>query len=393
MRKIVLLCFFPFALSLLSIYLIAFDPQITQSIFGQLKKEPVFTPSPFITNFNDAPGYEKYFLSPELSDTIIYLLGSSELTAGGEAIPYNFINNKFSTKVQAIGHSGNQCFSIFSQLLANHQRLKNSRIVIILSPGWFEGKGSRGTSSDIFLEFNSEHFLKNILTDDENIDFQAYEGKRISELYSEFNSPSLPLRMLNFKGRANQSIFHKIAYSPLLYCDELLLEETYPEIVSEINKDRVVISDSVFINWDSLLMASKATVIANATNNSMGISNDYFSRYINNNKGRVGPVPEALNQELEDFKILMKLLKEKQVNVSFIISPLNALYFQNLREIESTIHIVQQEIKANGFTALNLFETESTKYEKALLTDVMHMSDYGWYKVDKFIIETYHLTK
>ena len=76
-----------------------------------------------------------------------------------------------------------------------------------------------------------------------------------------------------------------------------------------------------------------------------------------------------------------------------LLSPLNALYFQNLREIESTIHIVQQEIKANGFTALNLFETESTKYEKALLTDVMHMSDYGWYKVDKFIIETYHLTK
>ena len=42
---------------------------------------------------------------------------------------------------------------------------------------------------------------------------------------------------------------------------------------------------------------------------------------------------------------------------------------------------------------LNIFETDTTQYDKAILRDIMHMSDYGWYKVDQFIINTYHLAK
>jgi poly-D-alanine transfer protein DltD len=38
-----------------------------------------------------------------------------------------------------------------------------------------------------------------------------------------------------------------------------------------------------------------------------------------------------------------------------------------------------------------MFEPDTNKYDKALLSDVMHLSPYGWYKIDRFIIDNYHL--
>ena len=105
------------------------------------------------------------------------------------------------------------------------------------------------------------------------------------------------------------------------------------------------------------------------------------------------PVPAFVNQELEDFKMLLKLVKEKNVNIRFIISPLNTLYYKNLKDLLPTISDIENEIRSNNITYLNMFETDLTKYDKAILRDIMHMSDYGWYKVDQFIINTYHLEK
>ena len=89
----------------------------------------------------------------------------------------------------------------------------------------------------------------------------------------------------------------------------------------------------------------------------------------------------------------MKLLKEKKVSASFIISPLNPLYYKNLKDILPTINIIKNEIQNNDFPYLNLLETDTSIYDKAILHDVMHMSDNGWYKVNHFIIDTYHLSK
>jgi poly-D-alanine transfer protein DltD len=126
----------------------------------------------------------------------------------------------------------------------------------------------------------------------------------------------------------------------------------------------------------------------------MGISDDYYNKYIHGRTGgHIEPVKEKFNQELEDFKMLMKLLKEKKVNASFIISPLNTLYFHNIKDILPIIKIIEYEINYNGFPYINLLETDPNKYDKAILNDIMHMSDYAWYKIDRFIIDTYHLNK
>lgn len=399
MKQVIIAYLLPFSLSLLVVYNIAQNKQLNNYLFEnnpglETKKQK----AKFVASLSDNEFFEKQFLKKINDSETIFLLGSSELTNSSEAIPYNYISNHFTTQIIAVGHAGNQCLSIYSQLLANKNRLKNAPLIIIVSPGWFESKPSKGTSSEVFLEFNSERYLNRIIKDEHETIFNAYLFKRISQLYCEFNSPNLEIKLMNFKYRASQSFFHKICYSPLIYCDNLVLDlkekmlpQTEPE--DEPFKRKPIISDSVSVNWDSLFARSKADVIRKVTNNNLGIADDYYTQAIHGKSGHIEPVSEMFNQELEDYKMLIKILKEKNVNASFIISPLNPLYYRNLKDMAPTVNIIENEMKKNGFPVLNLFETDTSRYDKAILQDVMHMSDYAWYQVNHFIINTYHLNR
>jgi D-alanyl-lipoteichoic acid biosynthesis protein DltD len=400
MKKLIILYILPFIVALIVVYFIALNKQANYFLFK--KKEVIDNnfkqDTCYINNFSENPAFEDQFLKSGDSNEIIYLLGSSELTNPTVAIPYNFISQHFTTKVFGVGHAGNQCLSIYSQLLANEERLENAPIVIILSPGWFESTASEGTSSSIFLEYNSKRFLNKIINDKNDSDLNAYLNMRISQFYEEFSSPNLELRIMNFKYLANQSILHRAAYAPLIFCDNVLIslrDNNFSQIKSNNKsfKRNPIITESVPINWDSLYAVSRGNVIKKSTNNSMGIDNDYYIKNINGKIGHTKSVDKKLNIELDDCIMLIKLLKEKKANASFVISPLNPFYYRNLKDISPTISVIENEIKNSGFQYLNLLETDSTKYDKALLNDIMHLSDYGWYKIDHFIIDTYHLNK
>lgn len=397
MKKIIILLFIPLIISLSVLYCIALNKQTNSFLFSSNSTEVDSSNFNYIINFNDNPFYENQFLNPNHSTKTIYLLGSSELAEGGAAIPYNFIPDHYNSSVKAIGHAGNQCFSMYMQLLANSSRLNSSKICFIISPGWFDSKSSRGTSSQAFLEYNSEYFLKNILSTTCN-PFQIYARKRVAQLYSEFNTPNIPLKLLNFEHQSAKSIFHKIVYYPLISLNYFLLtkkvqitEQKEYSFKPPSIKLKAIAPKVNYINWDSIASASKNEVLKNVTNNQMGIADDYYTEYIRGKRGNIQAVSESVNQELIDFKMLVKLVKSKNVNATFIISPLNPLYYKNIEDLNPTINCITKEINDAGFNCLNFFVTDTNKYEKAILHDVMHFSDYAWYKIDKFMIETYKL--
>lgn len=284
-------------------------------------------------------------------------------------------------------------------MLATEQRLKNAPIVIIISPGWFESKDSRGTSSEVLLEYFTENFQKNVLKGETDTELHQYLYKRIAQLYNEFNSPGLELKLMNFKYLASKSFIHKAVYAPLIFFDNYLIslkEKLVPRIIrdNELFNRLPIFAESVKINWDSLYTVSREEVLRESTNNKMGFANDIFTKNIHGERGGfVEAVNEKYNQELEDFKMLMKLLKEKKVNASFIVAPLNPIYFKNIKAIIPIIKTITNEIKYYGFNFLNLMETDPNKYDKAMLRDAMHMTDYAWYKIDHFIVDTYKLSK
>jgi D-alanine transfer protein len=402
MRKFFILYLFPFVLALILIHFLALSNKTNDFLFS---KQEIKIQLPSISNYiSELDGnsfYENNFLlNVAGKNETIFILGSSELTAQSGAIPYNFLPLHYNINIKAIGKAGNQCFSIYCQLLANEDRLNNTKIIFIISPGWFESKASRGTSSEIFLKYNSENFLKNIANKDG--EFQNYAGKRISQLYSEFNSPNLPLKILNFKYRASKSLLHKAVFEPLIYIDRYLLNKkegvtysvgTTPALLSYSDTNQR--NKKTIINWDSLIHISRLQVINNATNNKLGINNAYYTEHIKRNYGTMQPVNERYNQEFEDFKMLMKLIRAKKIDAFFIIQPFNPLYYRNLNEINPILNKVRQEIKGNnslkGYECADFFITDKSKYDSALLNDIMHFSNYGWYKANICIINHYKL--
>jgi poly-D-alanine transfer protein DltD len=91
--------------------------------------------------------------------------------------------------------------------------------------------------------------------------------------------------------------------------------------------------------------------------------------------------------------MLIKLLKAKNVNASFIIMPINPYYYTNSKELTPLIKTLQTELEINNYPCLNLWNADTATYDIGILKDIMHISKYAWYKVDKFIVETYKLTK
>lgn len=399
MKQIIISYLLPLIISITSVWCLAFTNPVNELLFGKNKAvEPKLSESNYYENFSTNPSLENQFLKSNEADKTIYLLGSSELGSKSEAIAHTFISKHFKTQVVSIGHAGNQCFSIYAQLLANSDRLKNASIVIILSPGWFESKPARGTSSAVFLEFNPTPFQKKLVNLADEPLFTAYLNKRMAQLYTEFNAPSLELKLLNFYHRAAISPIHKsLFYAPILIDTKLLqLKDKLTNTrnsTSKVTSRNNLFTGSSPVNWDSLENKSKQDVLAAASNNNLGIANEYYSQYINGKTGKIQVVTNSFNQELEDFYFLVKLLKTKEANVSFIISPLNALYYKNLSELSPLVKEIEKELQSNNFEYLNLFEGEAKNYNKALLHDVMHLSDYGWYKVDKFIVDTYQLSQ
>jgi len=224
MKQILSVCIVPLMISVIAIFFIAQNEKVNKFLFAKITTENTVKPdSNYIPFFQGNSFFQEHFLEHRDSAVTIYLLGSSELTTYTPAIPYNFISHHFKERVISVGHAGNQCLSIFAQLLANEKRLKNAPIVIDISPTWFESKSANGTSSEVFLEFMTERFLKNIIHDENDSRFHDYLFNRVAQLYSEFSSPGLELKIMNFKCRASKSFIHEALYAPLIFCDKILL--------------------------------------------------------------------------------------------------------------------------------------------------------------------------
>ncbi len=403
MKKFLISHFIPLLFAIAFLFFTA--AEINTFLFSNNSSEEIGnTDFQYIPNFRDHKQFEDLFLKSVNDTATIFILGSSELTLGAGALPFRFISDHFTTQVKGVGRAGNQCFSIYSQLLANANRLENAPVVIVLSPGWFFSKSTKGTASSSFLEFNSGQFMENILhIDDQSslASLKKYEARRLGDFYTEILNPDINLRQLFFEYQSSKSKLHQCVYFPIMksnrFCNLLKQKLTgtdNDENTLDFTENRTPITpESVSINWDSLFLASRQEQINRSANNYWYINNDYYSRYVKGEKRTISTVKEKHNQELEDFYKLVNLLHTKNADASFIITPLNPYCYSNLSELTPLINLLETELTNHQFPCLNLWNADTTTFDNGVLSDVMHLSKYGWYQANKFIVETYHLAK
>lgn len=341
----------------------------------------------YIPTFNQNRLSENITLSNALVKSIPVVFGSSELTSHHlNALCYNYFK-EHHLKIQAFGHAGFQCFAISNVIAANRSVLRNSKIAIILSPGWFEGSDSKGTDLQCFFEYNNDIVMNQIYWDKQLSDsYKTHYANYIKKKYGQINSPS---NIIN-----EFYTYNDVLYKPFNFMYENLnrssyASEVYNKLLLNLSLDTNQYRfKNINSNWDSLYQLSIEEFKKTSTNNDLGVENEYYSNWLKGKSGLKLEIHEN-SQEYEDFKMLLSLCKELDCNPIFIIMPLNTLAYKNVKGLEPTIKDIKNELQQHDFKCLDMFTPALNHYQIGTTEDVMHPGNYGWYQIDKFIIEEF----
>lgn len=333
-------------------------------------------------------------IASSIKQGIPLVFGSSELSSQHlKAVCYNFFKEK-GIRVQTIGHAGCQCFAISSMLAANANILQHGRIVINLSPVWFEGNYARkGTDIECFFEYNNRYNMQSILTNTLlPKDYRDYYSNYISKKLGQINSPNALINLLAFQTKNN------LLYAPFKAVNQFIYDQQYASdarlkaVVAYQQQIENTIVPYTFstpvVNWDSLYKTSVAAFKLQSTNNDVGVYNDYYDTWLKG-KSLKSIEPVANNQEFEDFKMLLQLCAKTKCKPIFTITPINTLCYTNPEAIEPIMKEVMKELDAYGFNYLDMFTGNLKHYEIGVLEDIMHPGEYGWYQLDKYIMDEF----
>ncbi|MBL7897263.1 MAG: hypothetical protein JNJ99_01925 [Crocinitomicaceae bacterium] len=323
----------------------------------------------------------------------ITLFGSSEFNNSPYA-SYNFLPDSARMPLLGIGKGFHQCFSIFCELLAVHEHLENSKICIILSPTWFH---EYGTNTEAFLEFVKPNFINKIAADQSiDIKYKLAIGEYLDAHLHEFTGISNSMEYLLDDYRLSNGFRVGFLYSALRKKMKEIHSSTYvlQDIKYRIDSFTVPLPDTAQTYNVAYLSAIQNKFISSVTNNKIYVENDYYSEYLILEDGsqRPGKIREMIfdgNREWKDFLLLADLLAESKANCCFIMQPMNPHFYSNLELNDPLIDSVSAVLSSYEIPFFNMYSSDTSTYEPATLKDIMHLGDYGWMKINNFLIEQY----
>ena len=341
-------------------------------------------------NLEEGNKAEIDYLASIKSPNQLTIFGSSEFSKSPYC-SYNFLPDSIGIPAMGIGHAYHQNFSILCELLAAHDYVEKSDVCIILSLGWFDTKG---TNTSAFLEFVTPNFLTSI---DQNKDidesYRKYIGKFIQEHSHEIDELSNDMEVLRASYLLDEgNVFNKYKSKIAIHLNRGFSSKNIRYQFNVNSESRIAppLKDYFSSNKDL-----QDTFIRNVTNNDLFVYNEYYSNYLieedgSEKKGGTSDISIVDNQELEDFKTLVKYLKEMNANCSFIIQPLNPYFYSNLENYDELVVELTETLNKNDIPYLNMHVSSKADYEPGVLRDVMHLGDYGWMEINKFLVDTYY---
>ncbi len=316
------------------------------------------------------------------NEDFITLFGSSELQELPYS-PYLFLPDTLGINLVAFGHAHQQNLSIACQLLAAGDRLEGAKVCIALSPGWFQ---TEGTNIEAFIEFVRPNFLRSIIGDKSiPMKNKLYIAQFVSDHYNDIEAPSIEFLYLK---NLTETKKHK-GFSRALSNSSYGIKKV--DYVIKHKKTTITHKSDVF-DWSSAKKRLEKEVLANSTNNSIFVNNDYFKKYllIDGKFTKAITYPITIGKEFEDFQLVVDILKRKNCKATFILQPLNPYYYTNLSEFKPVISKIERELNKANFPFLNLFVYSEEEYIPGFLDDIMHPSNRGWMDMNEFLVKQYY---
>jgi len=340
-----------------------------------LKTEPVPAAAPgiYIPNLGNTLNEQTRNLS-RLSQALrtgdrLVILGSSELTSNDlRFVPYRYLADELQMPVLAYGHSGFQSLGMQFVLAALANDLSPaSRVVIMLSPGWFDGDG--GLSADEFNE-HANPLLPRLL--------KQPEGR--AEL----------ARWLQDKGdaRVAWSMMAEQAY----VLRQRLVDLWAPAYAASapVQEAEGPAAAARVVDWDALAQEAQSAEQRLMAGNRYAVRDDFFNKYLRTipegGKTAYQPQPLTGRDELRELTALMALLRQHNVNALFVMQPLHPMVFKDLNRFAPVQREVASLCQRYAMTCMDMY---SAPFEVGMLRDVQHLGELGWLRVNQKIAETF----
>ena len=254
-------------------------------------------------------------LQNDLESGKIVVFGSSELVINPNQkfLPQNYFNNDLKLPLRIQGNEGQQSFAILSQLAAYHGELikENAKVVILLSPSWFTGSNNNGTTIPKFLEFMYPGMMNKL-----------YFQSEIDDSYKILINNYVKNNISYIK---NPNFIYEYSFNEL---EEDYLNNEIKKILIKSFDNRdinppIVTYKNPMLDYESLKIEANK-IATPSTNNSYGISDEYFTKHIEPSI-KIGSFPYSIivpseldkNQEYQDLLVLLELLKSYKIRQYF----------------------------------------------------------------------------
>ncbi|MFW3343719.1 D-alanyl-lipoteichoic acid biosynthesis protein DltD [Aliarcobacter butzleri] len=325
-------------------------------------------------------------LQTDLESGKIVLFGSSELVKypNQRFLPQKFFNNELNIPLRVQGNEGHQTFVIMSQLAAldNQTIRNNARIAILLSPSWFTGSNENGLTMPKFLEYMYSGMMNKLYFESETDDKYKYLiSDYIKENVSLIKDPSFiykyPLNVLE---------------------KDYLNNEMKKFIIQNFDYKNIKVETLNYVkpklDYDKLRVEAKNIEIP-SSNNNFGINNEYYSKFIEpeiakNNFPFSIIIPPELdkNEEFQDFLVLLDFLDKYKIKPLFIMQDLNPYVFAgNREEANELMAIIKSKVLEHNFEYMDMWTYKKEDFEMNSLTDIVHLDELGWIRVNQKIID------
>lgn len=298
------------------------------------------------------------------------VLGSSELTSSDlRFISYKFLSEELSQPVLAYGHAHFQSQGMYFLLASHAQRLSpQSRVVILLSPGWFD---TRGLSRGAFKEHVLPLLPRLIESPEARKELAAWARRRGNGeiVRATINEWAFDLRSrVESQGR------------------QLFTAAQLPPAHPAISLARA----RPTADWLALKQQAIALEQEHMSSNPYGVRQDYLDKYLTDlTPDRKNAFPTNFDSliELDNLERLMTLLSDRGVQALFILQPLNPLVFRDLDRFQAVQERIRDLCGTHNMHCLDMYNTQP--YQVGTLRDGQHLGEVGWLDVSRKMMEVF----
>lgn len=347
----------------------------------------------FGTWINEAKFSSYQMMNENMGKNDLLVLGSSEFKHGRKT-PYHPENMFKGQKnhLMLVGKEYYQSLNHAITLAAMAPELKNKKVVLILSPQWFDGEGIDSQAfSERFSENNYIGMLNNFHITAEDKEYIRERCKNL--LQADKGKEQRILTYDRIYHEKKQKFFEKSLsniYTNYIQ-EKSVCSVLFKALITGMLEDKDVSqSTSDDIDWDYYEVKAQKEGIEKTKGNLLNVSDSFYKKKIKPKlkdlKGFKKEVSFDASPEYADLVCFLNICKSNDIEVLLINTPINGKWYdyagcnKEKREVYyDKIRTIAKDYK------VSLVDLSDNEYAEGYFSDTVHFGWKGWVDVNEAI--------